>query len=46
MNSQEDDSKLVCHCGKDAIGLISNVGWLCKDCFDTNKNELPQIKSE
>lgn len=46
MNDQEDGSKLSCHCGKKAVGLISGVGWLCKDCFEKKKNELSQRKSE
>ena len=28
------ESIMYCHCGEKVIGLISGVGWLCKDCFD------------
>ena len=41
------ESQLVCHCGKEAIGLISHKGWLCLECFNKNvKRVNPEVMQQ
>lgn len=37
-------SIIRCNCGRRAIYLIADVGWLCKDCFDEQKKKSDSIK--
>jgi len=39
------ESKIVCKCGKDAIGFTSDIGWVCSDCLDKRIKE-PKLKKD
>ena len=38
-------SKVICKCGKDAVGFTSDIGGVCSDCLDNKIKEAKKRRA-